>query len=334
MAAHIRSSEVVAIVGPTAVGKSALADRLASAVGGQIISADSMQVYRGMDIGTAKTPPAERSVAYHCLDLVEPGFPFSAALYQRAARDAIDAILAGGSLAVLTGGTGLYVRAALDDWHFPSGEPCSELRSALEDEALELGPERLHLRLRDLDPRSAALIHPANVRRTIRALEMAAQGVSYADQAQGFSRRESVYRTRYVGLTMQRESLYERIDSRVDQMVAEGLVEEVDSLLDAGFRSALTARQAIGYKEIVPVVEHGADLDEAVQAIKQATRRYAKRQMSWFRGDDRIVWLDVTELEAGAALGEVMMLLESDSPPERSGTPAPGTWRIESEPDR
>ncbi len=321
------SSQVVAVVGPTAVGKSRLAEEIAVRLGGEVVSADAMQVYTGMDIGTAKTPPLARRVPYHCVDLVEPGYPFSAALYQREARAAIESIASSSALPVLVGGTGLYIRAALDDWEFPRGDASSARRAELEMEAEVHGAEALHARLVELDPASAALIHPANVRRTVRALEMADEGASYAAQASGFSDRQSIYDTRFLGLTMDREQLYARIGRRVDAMLDAGLVDEVSGLLDSGLREALTAAQAIGYKELVPVIEQGADLREAADSIKQASRRYAKRQMTWFRGDDRIMWIDVTERRAGEVLDAALGLIESQTP-AATGTPAPGTWRL------
>ncbi|MBC7266312.1 MAG: tRNA (adenosine(37)-N6)-dimethylallyltransferase MiaA [Coriobacteriia bacterium] len=302
---------VVAVVGPTGVGKSALAESLAEHLDGEIVSADSMQVYRGMDIGTAKVPAAERRVPYHCIDLVEPGTPFSAAMYQQCARRAIEDIMACGKTPVVCGGTGLYVRAALDDMRFPAGEIASPVREEIEALAERLGPKGLHARLAESDPASAALIHPNNVRRTIRALEMAAHGVSYAEQASRFSERVAAYPTVYVGLTMRRDRLYAAIENRVDRMLSAGLVDEVRSLLARGYREALTARQAIGYKELVPVLEEGAPLDEAVAAIKRATRRYAKRQLTWFRADPRIRWIDVTDETPEAVLSEALLLVES-----------------------
>lgn len=294
------------------MGKSTIGDLLAARLGGEIVNADSMQVYRGMDVGTAKVPCVERRVPYHCLDLVDPGEPYSAALYQRDARAAIDDIMARGLVPVIVGGTGLYVRAALDEFAFPAGEIGSNLREALEARAAEIGAEGLHAELAAADPASAALIHPNNVRRTVRALEMLAEGRSYADQASGFAIRCAHYPgTRYLGLTMDRTALYERIDSRVDAMIGSGLIEEVRDLLASGYRDALTAAQAIGYKELVPVVDGSVDLGDAVAAIKQATRRYAKRQLTWFRADPRVQWLDVTGLSPSSAADALLDLLES-----------------------
>jgi tRNA dimethylallyltransferase len=302
----------LAIVGPTASGKSALADALARRLGGEIVSADSMQVYRGMDIGTAKTPAEERAVPYHCLDLVEPGEPYSAAVYQRDARQAIEDIVGRGLAAVMVGGTGLYVRAALDEFSFPAGAIDDDLRRSLEQRATAEGPEALHAELRALDPEAAARIHPNNVRRTVRALEMLAGGKRYSEQAEGFGRRRDHYPgTRYLGLTMERETLYRRVDERVDTMLSAGLLQEVRRLADAGYRQALTSMQAIGYKELLPVLDAELPLHEAVSQIKQATRRYAKRQLSWFRADPRIVWLDVTALSPSETLERAWRLVES-----------------------
>jgi tRNA dimethylallyltransferase len=311
---------VVAVVGPTATGKSDMAEWIAERASGEVVSADSMQVYRGMDIGTAKRPVAQRRVPYHCLDIVEPGRPYSAALFQRDARAAIDGILARGPRPVVVGGTGLYVRAALDDLAFPPGTTDSPSRARYEALAAELGADGLHALLAERDPASAALIHANNVRRVVRALEMSDEGASYADQAAGSRRRRPVYPTVWIGLHVERAELYDRIDARVDAMMQAGLLAEVEVLLAAGYRDAVTAAQAIGYKELVPVLEQRADLGQAVSAIKQATRRYAKRQMTWFRADSRIHWLDMTRKAPDDAVESALGLVESfeseGGPPE------------------
>jgi tRNA dimethylallyltransferase len=304
-------TSVVAVVGPTAVGKTALAEELAVRLGGEVISADSMQIYRGMDVGTAKQPPQVRRVPYHCLDLVAPGEPYSARLFQIAAREAIDDCMSRGVRPVICGGTGLYVRAALDEMDFVEGESVvSADRAHYETLADERGGQALHDLLAERDPASAAVLHPNNTRRVIRALEMADAGVSYAERMAAFSVRRSHYPTDFIGLDMDRGALYRRIDARVDEMVRAGLVDEVRGLLDAGLRDAITAAQAIGYKEIAPVIEAGAGLDEAVEMIKQASRRYAKRQLTWFRADPRVTWLDATDsstaLLADAAMESII----------------------------
>ncbi len=297
------------------MGKTTVAEEVASRLGGEIVSADSMQVYRGMDIGTAKMPVAESRVPHHCVDLVDPGEPYSAALYQRDARSAIESIASRGALPIVCGGTGLYVRAALDDMRFPEGELASLQRARLDTLASTLTPEELHGRLAAVDPDSAALIHPNNVRRVVRALEMAERGVSYAENLAGFRRRRSLYDTTFVGLRMHRDSLYRRIDARVERMMAGGLLDEVRHLLASGCQEALTAAQAIGYKELVPVLDAGVadrpSLANAVASIQQASRRYAKRQLTWFSADPRVHWLAVDEMDTAEAADRVVELLDS-----------------------
>jgi tRNA dimethylallyltransferase len=267
-----------------------------------------------MDVGTAKRPPALRRVRYHCIDLVDPDHPYSAALYQRDARTALADIAGRGLVPVVTGGTGLYVRAALEEMEFPSGGKDSPLRSEMEHLAESLGSHGLHRLLEMRDPASAALIHPNNVRRVVRALEMlGGGGPSYADQSSHFRERRQAVPAVYVGLTMERDVLYARIDSRVDEMLSAGLLQEVASLIADGYGEALRSSQAIGYKELIPVLEQGADLQKAVEAVKQATRRYAKRQMTWFRADPRIEWLDVTRMSPKAATAAARALVESRS---------------------
>jgi len=294
------------------VGKSAVAENVALALGGQIVSADSMQVYRGMDIGTAKTPADERRVPYHCVDIVDPDVAYSAALYQHDARAAIANIRAEGNLPMVVGGTGLYVRAALDEMDFPAGEVASPLREELEQLAADEGAAALHARLEAADPDAAALIHPNNVRRVVRALEMAESGRPYAAQVARFSERRAFYlRTLLVGITMDRGQLYSRVDARVDAMLDRGLLQEVRRLLAEGHRHPLTSAQAIGYKELVAVLDGERTLEDATSVIKQATRRYVKRQLTWFRADPRVVWVDVTDLSPGQAALAVIDLVES-----------------------
>ena len=295
------SASIVAIVGPTAVGKSAVADRVARALDTDVLSVDAMQVYRGMDIGTAKTPINERLVPLRLVDLVDPAVNYSAALFQRDARCEIERLRALGKPVVLCGGTGLYLRAALDEMDFPAGETKSDARVRYERLANEAGSHALHELLRSRDPRSADVIHEHNVRRVIRALEMLDEGTSYADQKAAFSAPRPRYEAVYFGLTMERERLYQRIDDRVDAMIAAGLIDEVERLMNAGAAPALTARQAIGYKELIAYLEGTIALDEAVELIKMRSRRYAKRQLSWFRRDGRISWISMDELDEDAA---------------------------------
>jgi tRNA dimethylallyltransferase len=291
--------QVLAIVGATGTGKSLLADAFAAAHTGEVVSADSMQVYQGMNIGTAKLAQNERPVAYHCLDLVTLDVPFTAAEYQKAARLAIDGLHAQGKLPVVCGGTGLYVRAALDDFSFDAASSTHDavtLRAELSAQADAMGSEAFHALLKARDAASAALIHPHNVRRVIRAFELLEEGSSYAEQHAGFSSYKPFYATCYIGIEVAPAVLYEVVNRRVEKLMADGLCDEVRKLVDAGYADTSGFRQAIGYKELRAVLEGTEDLAVATERIKQATRRYAKRQRSWFRRDARIHWLDATDL--------------------------------------
>ena len=299
---------VIVITGPTACGKSDVADRLAEQLGSEVVSADAMQVYRGMDIGTAKTPLSERRVPLRLVDIVEVVEAYSAARYQLDARAEIDRLLASGRVPIICGGTGLYIRAAIDDMRFPSGQIDSERRVRYHEMAERLGADGLHRVLAERDPASAAEIHPHNVTRTIRALEMADEGVSYARQRQGFSSPTSVYPSVQVALTRDRAALYRRIDERVDAMMETGLLQEVLGLLDRGAREALTAMQAIGYKELIDYIDGACTLEAAVELIKQRSRRYAKRQLAWCRRDARITWVNMDEMDATAAAAHIRRL--------------------------
>lgn len=288
---------MICIVGPTASGKTDLAQQVALELGGEVVSADSMQVYRGMDIGTGKIPPEDRLVVHHGLDLVDPGEPYSAALYQSYARDRFKEIDNRGKRSVLCGGTGFYVRAAIDDYSFPEGEqvgnPIREKYLAI---ANEQGLHALWLMLEEKDPKSAALIPENDVKRVVRAFELLHAGTSYAAQKQSLATISQLVPAAFIGLKVDPAVLRKRIDSRVDAMAASGLVEEVASLLERGFRKGITAPQAIGYKEIVSALDGRMSLEEALDSIKTATHRYAKRQRTWFRKDARICWIDANEL--------------------------------------
>ncbi len=291
------SNPVICIVGPTASGKTAVAQMVAERYGGEVISADSMQVYRGMDIGTGKIAPAERIVPHHGLDLVDPGQPYSAALFQSYARRLFSEIDASGKVSVLAGGTGLYVRAAIDDYSFPSGEQLPEdnpVRVKYASFAQEHGAQALWDLLFDRDPDSARLIHPNNVKRVVRAFELLEiDGTSYASKHAGFETMRQFVPAVIFHLDVDPALLSRRIDARVDSMVEQGLLDEVRLLVDQGFKEALTAKEAIGYKEFVPCISapsiSAEDVEEAKALVKSSTRRYAKRQRTWWRNDDRVV---------------------------------------------
>lgn len=297
----IASDKIICVVGPTATGKSELAQNIAEHVGGEIVSADSMQIYKGMDIGTAKVPLSERRVAHFGLDLVNPGQPYSVALYQQYARSVFKDIASRGKIAVVVGGSGFYVRAAIDDYDFPKGEQTENpVRERYFRYLAENGASALWDKLDEVDPESASVIHPNNTKRVIRALEMHEEGISYADQVQRLQVIEPVFDTVMIGLSCQRELLGARIGKRVDTMREMGLEDEVSQLLDAGFRDGLTSQHAIGYKEIVDAFDGGRSIDQAYEDIKQATRRYAKRQRTWFRKDERINWIDCSDADTAA----------------------------------
>lgn len=297
---------LVCIVGPTASGKSAVADRIAQRVSGEVVSVDAMQVYKGMDIGTAKTPPEERLCTLHMVDICPINANYSVERFQTDARSCIDGLLAGGIRPILCGGTGLYLNAVIDEMDFPSGFRGDSRREAYEELARSEGPQRLHEMLRERDPESADEIHPNNTRRVIRALEMCDEGKSYAASLRTLHARAQHYRASIYGLELPREELYRRIDRRVDDMFDKGLVEEVQKLVSAGLSSDTTAGQAIGYKEILEALSGTCSMDDAREAIKTNTRRYAKRQISWFRHDARVKWIDMQGETADSAAEHVI----------------------------
>ncbi len=285
---------VLCIVGPTGVGKSHVGIEVARAVGGEIVSADSMQVYRGMDIGTAKVTQAEmQGVLHHGLDLVDPTEPFTVANWVTHADDAIAGIIRRGRLPIVVGGTGLYIRAIVEDLDFARQAGSDSVRAKWEAYLLDHGSEELHRRLCDVDPASANRLHPNDTRRVIRALEVAELRGQELSRTYEWRDKGGRYNTVQVGLTMDRAALYRRVDARVDAMISSGLDAEVRRLLDTGCTRDTTAMQAIGYKEWAAYVTGETGKEEAVAAIKQATRRLAKRQLSWFMRDARVHWFTV-----------------------------------------
>ena len=290
---YSQNPPLIVIVGPTAVGKTALALRLGRTLDVEVVSADSRQVYRGMDIGTAKPTPEERRlVPHHLIDVVDPDEPFGLAQYQTMAYAAIDDVLARGRLPLLVGGSGQYVRAVVEGWGIPRVPPDRALRDELYRQAETQGAEALHARLRTLDPVAAERIDPRNVRRVVRALEVClCTGERISDLQR---RRPPPYRILQIGLTMPRPSLYRRIDERVDRMLAAGLVAEVQSLVARGYDYELPSMSGLGYRQIGAYLRGEISLDEAVHLIKRETRRFVRQQYNWFRLDDeRIHWLDV-----------------------------------------
>jgi tRNA dimethylallyltransferase len=281
---------VVAVVGPTATGKSDLAVALARQLGGEVVNADAMQLYRGMDIGTAKLPAGARcGVPHHLIDVLDVTETASVAAYQRDARRVVEELLTVGRVPVLAGGSGLYVRAVLDELEFPGTEP--GLRAELEAELAEQGAPALHDRLRRLDPVAAGRILPSNGRRLVRALEViqiTGRPFSATLPQPGAAR----YRAVIIGLDTDPAVVDARIGGRVDRMFAQGLVAEVRELLLRGLRQGRTASQALGYQQVIAALDAGADPAQAAGPTAAATRRFARRQRSWFRRDDRIRWLN------------------------------------------
>ena len=301
---------VVCIVGPTASGKSALAEEVAKNLHSSVVSVDAMQVYKGMDIGTAKVPEHERAVPLLMVDKVDPTQEYSVQLFQKDARFEIDALLAAKKIPILCGGTGLYLDAVIDQMHFPSGTVGSKSRLLYEQRAKTDGPAALYQLLCDRDPQSAELIHPHNVRRVVRALEMLDEGVSYAKHHRGLKGHLPYYHALIWGLTMDRKRLYARIDERVERMFSMGLIDEVRRLKSQGFEENSTAGQAIGYREVLLYLSGELPQEEAVEAVKQHTRHYAKRQLSWLKRDGRVRWLDMDTMGIEQATKAILSEIE------------------------
>ena len=283
---------VVAVVGATATGKSALGIRLAQALGGEVVNVDSMQLYRGMDIGTAKLSEAEREgVTHHLLDVWSVTEAASVAEYQRLGRACLDDMLARGATPIVVGGSGLYVRALLDDLEFPGTDP--DVRARLEAELTADGPAALHARLARLDPAAAAAILASNGRRIVRALEVVE--LTGRPFIATLPSPEPVYPAVQVGLDLPLEVLDQRIEERVARMFDAGLVEEVRRLEGAGLRAGRTASRALGYQQVLALLDGVLTENEARSETVRATRRFARRQRSWFRRDDRVHWLDARD---------------------------------------
>lgn len=286
---------ILAIVGPTAVGKTRVAGVVAPAVGAEIISVDSMQVYRGMDRGTAK-PDAETraSVPYHMLDVIDPSENFSAALYKQMADRAIADVASRGKKPMMVGGSGLYFRAVVDDLDFANVGGDELYRAEVEEELEDMETGELYELLREMDPGAASQMSAGNRRRTLKAIQVAREGDRLMSERQhSWSDYESPYELWTAGLEMERALLYRLIDARVDWMMEAGLEEEVRRLQEAGLKRGSTAGEAIGYAQMLDYLDGELTLEEVVSDIKQRTRNYAKRQLTWFRGDPRVKWFVV-----------------------------------------
>ena len=286
--------KLIILAGPTGVGKTELSITLAKRIGGEIISADSMQVYRHMDIGSAKIKKEEmKGIPHYLIDCLSPFEEFSVRVFQDLAKEALEAIYAKGKIPILVGGTGFYIQALLYDIDFTENEDNTEIRMELERTAKEKGAHFLHEMLREIDPKAAEEIHENNVKRVIRAIEyyrLTNEKISEHNELQ--RQKESPYDGVFFVLTDERERLYKNIDKRVDHMLSAGLVEEVKKLKDMGCHRNMVSMQGLGYKEILAYLDGEYDLEQAVYLIKRDTRHFAKRQLTWFRREKDVIWVD------------------------------------------
>lgn len=304
---------LIVILGPTAVGKTGLALEVAQALDGEIVGADSRQIYRYMDIGTAKPTPQQRQqIRHHLIDVVDPDENLGLAHYQRMTYAAIDDILARGKLPLLVGGTGQYITAVVEGWSIPEVPPDNALRDELEAFAAEHGSEALHQRLQQVDAASAAAVHHRNVRRVIRALEVyLATGIPISQLQQ---KQPPPYAVSQYGLHMDRARLYQRADTRLDQMLEEGFVDEVRDLLRRGYDRRLPSMSGLGYAQIAAHLLDGIPLEEAISITRTATHDFIRRQITWFRGHDAgIHWYDVEQFEANEFITACARWLEQHS---------------------
>lgn len=292
-----KKKPLIVLTGPTAVGKTKASIGLAKAIGGEIISADSMQVYKHMDIGSAKIRPEEtEGIPHYLVDILEPWEEFHVVRFQQMAKAALEKIYANRHIPIVVGGTGFYIQALLYDIDFSENDGDDSYRKELEEEAKSRGVEILHERLKSVDPEAARQIHAHNVKRVIRALEFYRQtGQKISEHNEKERRKESPYRFIYFVLNDDRKKLYERIDRRVDQMMEEGLTSEVEALRKMGCTRDMVAMQGLGYKEILSYLEGEISLDEAVYLLKRDTRHFAKRQITWFKRERDVVWINKEE---------------------------------------
>ena len=307
---------LVILTGPTAVGKTALSIALAKAIGGEIISADSMQVYRHMDIGSAKIMPEEmEGVPHHLIDVLEPAEEFNVVVFQKLAKQAVEEIYSRGHIPILVGGTGFYIQALVYDIDFTENNEDTALRQALEEQARREGADVLYERLRAVDPESCESIHAHNIKRVIRAIEFYEKtGKKISDHNREQRQNDSPYHFAYFVLTDSRDKIYQRIDERVDLMMAHGLMEEVRALRDRGCRRDMVSMQGLGYKELLACLEGEISLEEAVYLIKRDTRHFAKRQLTWFRREKEVIWVDKTVYDHDS---QKMLMCMQDFLPEK-----------------
>lgn len=301
---------LVILTGPTAVGKTKTSIALAKAIDGEIISADSMQVYRHMDIGSAKIRPEEmEGVPHHLIDVLDPEEAFHVVRFQQLAKKAMDEIYAKSRIPILVGGTGFYIQSVLYDIDFTENEENTAIRAELEKLAEEKGAAVLHQMLAEVDPESASEIHANNVKRVIRALEFyRLTGTKISEHNEEQRQKESPYNAAYFVLNDERSRLYERIDLRVEQMLKEGLIEEVQALKDRGYTRDMVSMQGLGYKEILAYLEGEISLEEAVYILKRDTRHFAKRQLTWFKREREVIWVNKPDFQYQKEAIEEFML--------------------------
>lgn len=290
---------LIILTGPTAVGKSAVSIALAKRIGGEIISADSMQVYRHMDIGSAKIRPEQMGgIPHHLIDVLEPTEEFNVVIFQRMAKEALQGIYDRGHIPIVVGGTGFYIQALLYDIDFTENDEDTALRARLEQIADIQGCEVLYERLKEIDPESCKIIHPHNVKRVIRAIEFYEKtGMKISEHNQVQRGNSSPYNFAYFVLNDDRNKLYRKIEQRVDAMIEEGLIEEVSELVRHGCTREMVSMQGLGYKEIIDYLEGRSTLEEAVYLIKRDTRHFAKRQLTWFRRERDVIWVEKPEVD-------------------------------------
>ncbi len=303
-----KKSKLIVIAGPTAVGKTELSIELAKRTGGEVISADSIQVYKGLDIGSAKIRPDEmQGVRHHLIDILDPKEPFDVALFQKLAKEAVSDIEKRGKVPIVTGGTGFYVHALIYDNDFSDGASDPEYRAGLEEKAKDPGND-LYERLKEVDPDSALAIPKGNMKRVIRALEYYhVTGTKISEHNRIEREKETPYDLKFFVLTMPRDKLYERIDLRVERMVSEGLFNETEELLKAGVKPEMTSMQGLGYKQACLFFEGKYSKEEAIDAIKKETRHFAKRQLTWFKKEKEAVFIDRTDLGPDEDIVDLMI---------------------------
>ena len=300
---------LIILTGPTAVGKTALSIGLAKAVDGEIISADSMQVYRKMNIGTAKIQQSEmQGVRHHLIDILDPGEDFNVVLFKKYALEAMKDIYSRGKIPVVVGGTGFYIQALLYDINFEDNDNDMSYREELQTLAAEHGNSYIHDMLAGVDPESAEKIHENNVKRVIRALEFYKKtGTKISKHNEAESQKKSPYNFEYFVLNDDRQKLYDRIDRRIDIMLEDGLLDEVRSLVDEGYSRDLVSMQGLGYKEMIDYIQERYTLDEAVYTLKRDTRHFAKRQVTWFKREKQVTWVNKNEFDSEADIFSFMI---------------------------